>query len=304
MKKLLVLGISVVALTTLAGVAGAADLPTKQEGRIWIDQNFVLAFSPEWSLTTMPGARVEFARSREGMAGMQFLELFFGPNYTYKQGNLTIKGSLWYYYMGFPQRGRLVEKAPYVGDETCSTAPVGSSPNCTSTYNASHNLEIIPSINYQMGRWSVYDRVILHNTFFADAYSTPTATKSVSDLRWGWGTVLRELVQVRFAVNDRLGVLLMDEVFLGIIEDGDTSKMRDATTGAQTGYKGAGYWKHGLRANRIYAGIDYKVAPNFTLAPTYMVEIGMNPVDSADVTDIAHTFFMVATVTAATFGGK
>jgi hypothetical protein len=51
-------------------------------------------------------------------------------------------------------------------------------------------------------------------------------------------------------------------------------------------------------------GIDYKVAPNFTIAPMYMVEIGLSPTDSTDVTDIAHTLFVVATVTASTFGGK
>jgi hypothetical protein len=308
MKKLLVLGISTLALAAVAGSAQAADLPTKQEGRVWIDQNFVLAFSPNWSLTTMPGARGEFARSREGEAGLQLLELFFGPNYTYKTGNWTVKGSLWYYYMGYPQRGRMKEQPPYNGDLACSAPPLtknGVPVNdfCTSTYNFSHNLEIIPSVEYRWGRWSIYDRVILHNTFYADAYSTPTPTLSVSDQRLGWGTVLRELLSGRFAISDRLGISLMDEVFLGIIEDGDTSKLKDAK-GQPTGYLVTGYWKHGLRANRTYLGIDYKVAPNFTIAPMYMVEIGLSPTDSTDVTDIAHTLFVVATVTASTFGGK
>jgi hypothetical protein len=148
--------------------------------------------------------------------------------------------------------------------------------------------------------------MIFHNTFYADAYSTPSPTLnlSVSDERWGWGTVLRELLQGRFAVTDRLGVSLSDEVFLGIIEDGDTSKLKDAKTLAPTGYLAAGYWKHGFRANRTYLGIDYKVTPNFTIAPMYMVEVMMNTTDSTDVTDIAHTLFVVATVTASTFGNK
>jgi hypothetical protein len=290
MKKLLVLSIGVVALAAFAGVARAADAPMKHEGRIWIDQNFVLAFSPNWSLTTMPGARVEFARSRESKAGLHFMELFFGPNYTYRTGNFTLKGSLWYYYMGFPQRGRLVEKA---GGQDCSVPPMGSSPVCTSLYNFSHNLEIIPSVEYRFGRWSVYDRVILHNTFYADVYAT-------SDQRWGWGTVLRELVQLRFAVNDRLGVSVMDEIFVGLIEDSDTKSMKDGNNNP-SGFKGPGFWKHGLRANRTYFGVDYKVTPNFTLAPMYMVELGLSATDSSDITDMAHTFFMVATVTAATF---
>jgi hypothetical protein len=299
MKKSLVLAISILALATVAGTARAADLPAKQEGRVWIYQNFVLAFSPNWSLTTMPGGRVEYARTREGKAGMQLIEWFFGPNYTYKTGNWTIKGSLWYYYMGYPQRGREVPGKPATSD--CSAAPMGSSPNCTSLYNFSHNLEIIPSVEYRLGRWSFYDRIILHNTFYADVYSTPNAALglSVADQRLGLGTVLRELVQVRFAVTDRLGVSLMDEVFFGLKEDSDTSKVADGK-----GYSALGYWKRGFRSNRIYAGIDYKVTPNFTLAPMYMVDMTMNTTDSADVTDIAHNFYMVATVTAATFGGK
>jgi hypothetical protein len=121
----------------------------------------------------------------------------------------------------------------------------------------------------------------------------------VADQRLGWGTVLRELLQGRFAVTDRLGVSLADEIFVGILEDGDTSKLASGK-----GYNPMGYWKHGLRYNRTYLGFDYKVTPNFTIAPMYMVEIGLNPTDSTDVTDIAHTLFMVATITASTFGGK
>jgi len=294
MKKLVMLGVSVLALATVAGTVQAADLPTKQEGRVWIDQNFLLLFSPEWSLTTMPGARSEYARSREGEAGLQFLELFFGPNYTYKRGPLTLRGSLWYYYMGYPQRGRMKEQGD--GSLRCSTSPVGTSAYCTSTYNASHNLEIVPTAEYRWGRWSIYDRIIFHNTFYADVYST-------HDQRLGWGTVLRELLQGRFAVTDRLGAFLSDEVFLGIIEDGDTRGLKTAKL-APAGYSPMGYWKRGLRCNRTYLGIDYKVAPNFTIAPQYTIEIGLNPIDSTDVTDITHTFFMVATITASTFGTK
>jgi len=304
MKKLLALGIGVLGLMTVAGVA-QADQPAKQEGRIWIDQNFVLAFSPEWSLTTMPGGRVEFARSRESKAGFQFIELFFGPNYTHRWGNFTLKASLWYYYMGYPGRGRLTEQAPYNETMACSTAAIGINDTCnTSTYNFSHNLEVIPSGEYRFGRWSIYDRMIFHNTFYADVYSTPTATLSVDDQRWGWGTVLRELLQLRYALTDRTGVFVSDEVFLGIKEDGDTSGMKNPKTGAPIGYKPTGYWKDGFRYNRTYVGFDYKVSPNFTIAPMYMVEVGVSPIDSTDVTDIAHTLFVVATVSAATFGNK
>jgi hypothetical protein len=303
MKKLLALSIGVLGLMTVAGVA-QADQPAKQEGRIWIDQNFVLAFSPEWSWTTMPGGRVEFARSRESKAGFQFIEFFFGPNYTHRWTNFTLKASLWYYYMGYPQRDRLAEKAPFDGSVMACSAGVVEDTCKTSTYNFSHNVEVVGSGDYRFGRWSLYDRVILHNTVYADTYAAPTATStgamlSVDSQRQGWGLVLRELLQVRYGLTDRLGVFLSDEIFVGVKEDSDTSKIKD-----QKGYKPTGYWKSGFRANRTYLGIDYKVTPNFTLAPAYMVEVGLSPIDSADVTDVAHNFFMVATVTSATFGNK
>lgn len=303
MKKLLVLATSVVALSLLTSLAQAADLPTKQEGRIWIDQNFTLAITPQWSFTVMPGARMEFARTRESHTGLHFVEVFIGPNYTHKMGNMTLKGSLWYYYMGYPGRGRQKEIAPYEGDTSCSTPPIGSNTTCTSTYNFSHNLEIIPSIDYRWGRWSIFDRVILHNTFYADVYSAAMGGKSVSDLRWGWGTTLRELLQVRYGLTDRMGVFMSDEVFLTLIEDGDTSSLKNSS-GASIGYNPAGYWKSGFRSNRIYTGIDFKLTPNVTVVPMYMVDFTMNPTDSADLTDVAHTFFMIVTVTSSMFGNK
>lgn len=303
MKKALALGIGAISLLTLASVA-SADQPAKQEGRVWIDQNFVLQFSPEWSWTTMPGARVEFARSRESKTGVHFLELFFGPNYTYRSGNLTIKGSIWYYYMGYPGRGREVEVAPYDGTMACSTAGIGIKDTCNvSTYNFSHNVELVPSIEYRFGRWSIYDRMIFHNTFYADTYATASGNLSIDDQRWGWGTVLRELLQVRYSLTDKMGAFVSDEIFLGIIEDGDTRGLKNQK-GDSVGYRPTGYWKRGLRYNRTYFGIDYKIAPNFTIAPMYMVELGLSPVDSGDITDVAHTLFIVGTVTASTFGNK
>jgi hypothetical protein len=302
MKKALALGIGLFSLLTVAGIA-RADQPAKQEGRVWIDQNFLLQFSPEWSWTTMPGMRFEYARSREGAAGLQFLELFFGPNYTHRWTNFTLKVGLWYYYMGYPGRDRLVETSAFNGTMMCSSGVVEDACK-TSTYNFSHNLEIVPSGEYRFGKWSLYDRVILHNTFYADAYSSPAitgdgATLSVNDQRWGLGTVLRELLQVRYSVTDRLGVFVSDEVFFGILEDGDTSKIRD-----MKGYKSTGYWKQGFRSNRTYVGFDYKIAPNFTIAPMYMIDVGMKPTDSSDITDISHNIFIISTVSSSLFGNK
>jgi hypothetical protein len=309
MKRLSVIGISLVVLVALAGVA-RADAPAKQEGRVWYDQNLTLAFTPEWSFTVMPGVRTEFARSRENLAGVQFLEFFIGPNFTYKQGNLTLKGSLWYYYMGYPTLGRRTEQPAGSGILNCNLQLPGAT-NCQSTYVFSHNLEIIPAAEYRIGRWSIYDRVILHNTFYADVYNTDRTKDlglDVGSQRAGWGTVLRELIQGRYAITDRLGVLLADELFFGIAEDSDTSKLfklaSDGKTHIATGYTPTGYWKDGFRYNRTYAGIDFKVTPALTVSPMYMIEIGVSPVDSGDITDIAHNLFVVVTYVAKLYEDK
>jgi hypothetical protein len=297
MKRLSVVAISLFSLIALGGVAQATDLPARQEGRIWYDQNLTVAFTPEWSLTVMPGFRTEYARSREDATGVQFLELFVGPNYTHKIGDFTIKLSAWYYYMGYPSRGRYTEQPQGSGNLACNTKiPTGSTATvCTPTYNFSHDLEIIPSLEYRIGRWSIYDRIIFHNTFYADVYNTeqPSLGLSVGDQRWGWGTVLRELVQGRYALTDRMGVLLADELFFGIIEDSDTSKIAGGN-----GYKTTGYWKNGFRQNRVYAGIDFKVTPALTVTPMYMLEVDASPTDSTDVIDMSHNLFIIVSYVA------
>jgi len=306
MKRLPILTVSIFSLVALCGLAQAADLPTKQEGRVWYDQNLTLAFTPNWSFTTMPGARFEFARSREDMTGLHFIEFYIGPNYTYKWQNLTVKGSLWYYYMGYPQRGRWAEDTsnPGPGNTTCT--PYAD--DCRkSKYNFSHNLEIIPSAEYRIGRWSIFDRVIFHNTFYADVYGTDHTTDlglSINDQRWGWGTVLREMLQGRYAITDRLGVLLADELFFGIAEDSDTRKLKNPDGSAGGGYNPMGYWKDGFRYNRSYLGIDFKVTPTLTVQPMYMVELGMNRLDSGDLTDVAHNFFLIVSYTAKLYEDK
>ncbi len=298
MKRLTGLALGLLSLMAWDGVA-QADQPARQEGRIWAYQNLTLVFSPNWSLTSMPGGRVEFARSKEDKAGFHFLEYFIGPNYTYKFGpNLTVKGSLWYYYMGYPGVGRNQISQNKVTGAWESTCDAKGANYCPSTYNFSHNLEIIPSIEYRIGRWSIYDRVIFHNTFYADMYSNP-ANGDVSDQRWGWGTVLRELLEVRYALTDRLGVSLADEVFFGIKEDSDTRKIAN-----EGGYQIPGYWKNGYRLNRIYAGIDYKVTPALSVAPKYLLEMLSSRIDGSDITDVSHTLFVTISYAVKLFDDK
>jgi hypothetical protein len=277
MKRLTAVGIGVVALAAFAGIARAADAPMKQEGRIWVYQPLTLAFSPQWSFTMMPGIRTEFWRTRESETGVHFHEYFVGPNFTHKMGDLTFKASLWYYFMGYPQRGRVI-------GENCSGGQISKggvlSPVCASGYNLSHNLEIIPIVEYRTGPWTINNRIILHNTIYADVYGT-------DEQRLGWGTVLREMLTVRYAVTDKLGLLLADEPFFGIIEDGDTSSLANGA-----GYHPLGFWKSGLRLNRTYVGFDYKVTPAFSITPQYIAEIMLNRLETGDVTDLSHTLML------------
>ena len=131
---------------------------------------------------------------------------------------------------------------------------------------------------------------------------------SVGSQRAGWGTVLREMLQARYALTDRLGILLADEVFFGIAEDSDTSKLfkknTDGSITGGTGYLPTGYWKDGFRQNRIYLGIDYKVTPALTVTPMYMLEIDADRLNSSDVSDVSHNLFIIATYVAKMYEDK
>ena len=253
MKTRLIGASVVLGLLATAQVARAADVPAEQEGRAWFYGNFTAALTPNWSFTVMQGLRYEFARwdvpNVPATRELYMTETFAGPNYTRKIGNLTLRGSLWYYYIGYPQRK---ESNPKLTDDK---------------YNYS-----------SIGRFTIMDRVIFHNTIFADVYQTNSE-------RWGFGTVLRELLQVRFAATDRLGILVGDEPFFGIHEDGQTSKLAG-------GYSPLGYWKDGFRLNRVYLGVDYKITPSLTVTPMYMFETVVSPTDSADVTSNGHYLFV------------
>jgi hypothetical protein len=210
----------------LCSQASAADPP--QTARGWLYGNLVTMLAPEWGLFAMPGARYELSRSRGPEKQHYFDELFVGPLYVHKSGNLTFKMGLWYYFMGYPNR-------------------------LTDHYDWSHNIEVVPQVDYRWKRFTFTDRVILHNTFYATVY------KSQSD-RWGWGTVLRELVQATFWATESLGIIAADEPFFGVIED------------AHAKSNGIGYWPHGLGLNRIYAGLTWKPGKSVTVTPLYIYE--------------------------------
>jgi hypothetical protein len=109
-------------------------------------------------------------------AGVQFLEFFIGPNYSYKWAGLHLQGIALVLLHGLPDARPPHCRAPdytAIGCNRQTRTTLGAPPsNCLSTYNFSHNLEIIPAVEYRLGRWSFYDRIIFHNTFYADTYSS------------------------------------------------------------------------------------------------------------------------------------
>lgn len=220
--------------TRLAAVAACLFAPTlaaastPQTGRVWLYGNFTALVSPNLSLTVLPGVRYELERSGDAEAKRHYLdELFIGPNFSAKFGDLSVKASLWYYYTGYPNR-------------------------LTDTYESTHNLELVPAVEYKLGRWTFADRVILHNTFYASVYEPGQ--------RFGYGLVARNLLLAKYAATENVTLLAGVEPFLGVIED------RDAKPHP------IGYWQHGLRLNRVYAGFDWKATREFSLSPQYVYE--------------------------------
>jgi len=201
--------------------------------------------SPEWGLLVMPGARYELSRSVGSEKRHYFDELFVGPVYVKKLGKLTLKVGLWYYFMGYPIRAK-------------------------DDYEWSHNLELVPQVDYRVGRFTLTNRIILHNTFYASSYRAPSE-------KVGWGTVLREMVQATFWVTKNVGILAADEPFFGLIED------------AEAPSSPIGYWSHGLRLNRIYGGVTWLISPKWTLTPQYVYETSYDK--NGHVQEVGHYLF-------------
>jgi hypothetical protein len=228
----------------LAGVsAGAADPPKAARG--WAYANLLTMLSPEWGLFAMPGVRYEFSRSAGPEKRHYFDEFFVGPMYVRKSGKLTFKMGLWYYFMGYPNRA-------------------------TGDFNWSHNVELVPQIDYRLWRFTLTNRVILHNTFYASVYR-PLRQRA------GWGTVLREMVQATFWATEGFGITAADEPFFGVIEDADAKP------------NAIGYWPHGIGLNRVYAGVTWKIDKAVTLTPQYVYETSYDT--KGTLTGINHYLF-------------
>ncbi len=215
----------------LATGARTAEAAPPQTGRTWVQGELITAFSPSWSATAWGDFRWEYSRNAGGPEkGLYMVNFWVGPDYTWHvSDDFTLKASLWYRYSGFPNR-------------------------LTHTYNYQHNVEVIPAAELRIGRWSICDRLMFHNTVYASRYPTDA-------LRAGLGTVLRQMLQVRWAASKAVGIFLADELFIGIKEDAEA-----------TPDNGPGYWENGLRVNRVYAGFDFKLTSAFSVRPKYVFE--------------------------------
>ncbi|HEY3451354.1 MAG TPA: hypothetical protein VGK67_33660 [Myxococcales bacterium] len=221
-----------------------------ETGRLWIYAAGNLQLTPEWTLTLMPGLRYEFERSGAPAKEHYLDEVFVGPSWSRRWGDLGFKLSLWYYFLGYPRPG---------------------------SYPVSHNLELIPTVDYQIGALNLSYRAIFHNTFYASVYPGPQ--------RWGFGTVMRNLVLLKYRIVPSFSLLLGDEPWFGILENAGTG----------TKYNSAGYWQSGLRLNRLYAGLDWKIAGGLALSPQYIFETTFGP--NGQGTETGHYVFVTVSYT-------
>ncbi len=225
-------------------------------GRMWENLNITVLLSPELSFTVMPGHRWEFAR--EGNPGATkdsyFTEMFIGPNYAIKlDPTLKLKFSLWYYYMGFPAKA-------------------------TGAYPFSHNIEVIPAIDWKVSdKLTVSDRLIFHNTFFYSGELTDAKQNGLS-------TMIREMVTFTYNLDPKLNLILGDELFIGIMEDSETKPSSS----------GAGFYKNGFNSNRLYIGFSYAIDPTLIIIPQYVYETTYDNF-GAIVTGNNHNFYLTVT---------
>lgn len=230
---------------TLAVPTARAETPNT--ARVWVYGAGTLQLDPTWSVTAITGSRFELARSGGGQTKDHYLdEVFVGPNWSrrFLDGALGLKVSLQYYFIGYPKRAN-------------------------AGYPLSHNLELVPTVDYRLGAFNLSWRAIFHNTFHASVYP--------AGQRWGYGMVLRNLVALRWAASERLTLLVGDEPWLGVVENSGTA------------YSAAGYWKSGFRLNRVYAGVEWKQGP-VSVSPQYVFEATMN--DEGSLAELGHYAFV------------
>lgn len=240
------------ALALCAALAPARAAAAPQTGRAWVYLAGNLQLSPSWSLSLVPGFRYELARTDAPAKGHYLDEVFLGPNWSRRFGDFGLKLSLWYYFLGFPR-------------------PSG--------YPVAHNLELVPTFDYRIGPLELSYRIIFHNTIYASVYPVGQ--------RWGFGTVMRNLVQARLKVGEGVALILGDEPWFALVEN------------AGTDYHSAGWWQRGFRLNRLYAGADFKLASGLSISPQYVFEAAIGADGGA--TELGHYGFVTLAYTLKAF---
>ncbi len=267
-----------------AGSLSAATAPvyTAEAYRSWMYLDYTVMFSDNWGFNVLGSHSYEYSRDNHlpkshpkyatnTYEKQTFLwELFAGPMYVQKFGDLTLKLPVWYYYQGFPTRVK-------AGDDL---------------YFYSHNIEIVPMVDYKIGKLTLWNRIIFHNKVYSSIYANdnvgaPYAGQANDSKRAnGHSLLIREYFRIQYAVNDKLRLLIGDEIFVGVIEDKDT---KDITLNRM----GPGFERKGFNQNRTYMGFSYTLAPGLAITPLYMYQMVYNIPNERRLTERDHYLFMV-----------
>lgn len=247
--------------------------------RTWTYLDLTALLSPNWSYTVLTSHSYEFDRNndidpkthlKKDEKKTFFYEVFTGPTYTMRFDNLTIKLPLWYYYQGFPFRKEV-------------------SPTKKKDYCYSHNIEFLPIIEYKIGNFKIWNRIIFHNKIYSTWFDYTTSSQ-----KKGYSLLIREYLRLEYSVTDNFTVMIGDEIFQGVVEDDETRKITRAPLSP-------GFEHSGFSQNRVYAGVSYKFTPYIIFTPMYMyqtVHFGNNN----GITEKDHYLFTTLTFLIKTYG--
>jgi hypothetical protein len=266
-----------------AGSLSAASSPvyTAEAYRSWMYLDYTCMFSDNWGVSVLGSHSYEYERdnnlpsshpkySTNTFAKQTFLyEIFAGPMYVQKFGDLTFKLPVWYYYQGFPTRNH----------------------EAKDTYYHTHNIEIVPTVDYKMGKWTFWNRIILHNKVYSSIYGSEAKYAGLDDSKYsnGYSLLIREYFRVQYAINDKLRVLIGNEIFVGVVEDKDTTDLHLANQPRI----GPQFERKGFDQNRTYMGFSYTLAPGLAITPLYMYQMVYNVPGERKLTERDHYLFMV-----------
>ncbi len=248
-RRFLGFGLALTLMLCSFGASGA----TPTEGRTWLYANLTGVLSPHWGYTVMPGIRYEFSDSQGDPGDVVMYEFFTGPMFFTSFGPVKFTLPLWYYYMGFPVKA-------------------------TGDYFSSHNIELVPIFKWSHRNWTFTSRTIFHNKVYA---SNPLFAADSQSL--GYSLLIRQMARASYALAPQWSITLADELFVGVVEDGETSAVA----------KGEPFFeKRGLSMNRVYAGLSYAIAPGLAVTPEYVFETHLDPSQDHELSRIRHYLFV------------